>query len=140
MSAKRPHVHNRRRARGVIRYTAYMEGNHLMTPQVRLLTAAATFAVAAALVFVAVWMWPTWFPEAPAQVEQAILTEEQQDKIREDLRASMQASAESESSLAPAEEEAIRETLTEQAATSESSLTTEEEDAIRAQLRAQMQQ
>jgi len=111
-----------------------------MTPQVRLLTAAATFAVAAALVFVAVWMWPTWFPEAPAQVEQAILTEEQQDKIREDLRASMQASAESESSLAPAEEEAIRETLTEQAATSESSLTTEEEDAIRAQLRAQMQQ
>lgn len=111
-----------------------------MTPQGRLLFAAAAFAVCAALFLGAVWMWPTWFAQTPVTIEPAPLTEEQKEQIRADLRKSLEVQAEAESSVPVAEQEEIRQTLTEQAAASESNLNEEEKDDIRAQLRAQMEQ
>lgn len=115
-----------------------MQGNHLMTPQHRLLLAAGAFAVLALVALGAVWLWPMLARDGAATEGFVPLTEDQKEDIRAQLREQMR---QGEGVIVSEEEQQdIRTQLTNSDASSEPVVSDTEQDDIRAQLRAQMQQ
>lgn len=125
-----------------------MEGNQLMSPQNRVLFAAALFALFAIGIFLAVYFWPG-MRDSTAKDQSVPVTEEQKEDIRAQLRATMDANSGqygATTDLTAQEREEIRSQLVGEQPTSgsasqvsDSDVPDEEKEDIRAQLRSQMQ-